>query len=284
MFAFSRKIEKGAASPQGLGANPSPCIEPLHLSAMYAPTPRDKVMMNVMNLRPSLEIDRALDSRPLISLNSVSRLYDGGAITALQNVDLQIDAGDCVAIVGASGSGKSSLVNMLCGIDHPSSGTVLWEGRPQRTRQDWAKLRRLSIGIVFQEFNLIPTLTAVENVELALFGRGLSGSRRQARATMVLEYVGLQHRLNNLITRLSGGERQRVAIARAIVNAPALLIGDEPTGNLDSTSAANVAALMFRLCEDYGMTLVLVTHDEKLAARCPRQVRIKDGVIVGRFV
>jgi putative ABC transport system ATP-binding protein len=257
---------------------------------MYAPTVRDNVMMNVMNLRPSLEVDRhdllrvvrprSLDSRPLISLRGVSRLYDGGAITALQNVDLQIDAGDCMAIVGASGSGKSSLVNMLCGIDHPSSGTVLWEGRPQRTCHDWTKLRRLSIGIVFQEFNLIPTLTALENVELALFGRGLSGSRRQARAATVLEYVGLQHRINHLITRLSGGERQRVAIARAIVNAPALLIGDEPTGNLDSTSAANVAALMFRLCEDYGMTLVLVTHDEKLAARCPRRVRIKDGVIV----
>jgi predicted ABC-type transport system involved in lysophospholipase L1 biosynthesis ATPase subunit len=257
---------------------------------MYAPTVRDNVMMNVMNLRPSLEVDRhdllrvvrprSLDSRPLISLRGVSRLYDGGAITALQNVDLQIDAGDCMAIVGASGSGKSSLVNMLCGIDHPSSGTVLWEGRPQRTRHDWTKLRRLSIGIVFQEFNLIPTLTALENVELALFGRGLSGSRRQARAATVLEYVVLQHRINHLITRLSGGERQRVAIARAIVNAPALLIGDEPTGNLDSTSAANVAALMFRLCEDYGMTLVLVTHDEKLAARCPRRVRIKDGVIV----
>src|SRR5260370_21696224 len=208
MFAFPRKIEKGAASPQGLGANPSPCIEPLHLSAMYAPTPRDKVMMNVVNLRPSLEIDRALDSRPLISLNSVSRLYDGGDITAMQNVDLQIDAGDWVAIVGASGSGKSSLVNMLCGIDHPSSGTVLWEGRPQRTPQDWAKLRRLSIGIVFQEFNLIPTLTALENVELALFGRGLSGSRCQARAAMVLEYVGLQHRRNNRVTMLSIGDRQ----------------------------------------------------------------------------
>src|SRR5258708_14302460 len=103
MFAFSRKIEKGAASPQGLGANPSPCIEPLHLSAMYAPTPRDKVMMNVMNLRPSLEIDRALDSRPLISLNSVSRLYDAGPITALHNFQLQTDAVHCMAIVGTRG-------------------------------------------------------------------------------------------------------------------------------------------------------------------------------------
>jgi putative ABC transport system ATP-binding protein len=169
---------------------------------------------------------------------------------------------------------------MLCGIDYPTAGTVLWEGRPRRSRQDWAKLRRLCIGIVFQEFNLIPTLTALENVELALFGRGLSAPRRQTRAAIVLDHVGLQHRMHNLITKLSGGERQRVAIARAIVNEPKLLIGDEPTGNLDSTSAANVAHLMFKLCEDQGMTLVLVTHDEELAARCSRRVRIKDGVIV----
>jgi putative ABC transport system ATP-binding protein len=234
----------------------------------------------ILAVKPRSSSDEASDRRTLIALRGVSRLYDGGTITALKNVDLQIEAGDCMAIVGASGTGKSSLVNMLCGIDYPTAGTVLWEGRPRRSRQDWAKLRRLCIGIVFQEFNLIPTLTALENVELALFGRGLSAPRRQTRAAIVLDHVGLQHRMHNLVTKLSGGERQRVAIARAIVNEPKLLIGDEPTGNLDSTSAANVAHLMFKLCEDQGMTLVLVTHDEELAARCSRRVRIKDGVIV----
>ena len=224
--------------------------------------------------------DAASSPAPLIALRSVSRRYDDGAITALKDIDLEIAVGDCVAIVGPSGSGKSSLVNMLCGIDRPSGGSVLWEGQPLRTRRDWVRCRRLSIGIVFQEFNLIPTLTALENVELALFGRGMSALRRQTRAAIVLDHVGLQHRMHNLVTKLSGGERQRVAVARAIVNEPRLLIGDEPTGNLDSASAANVAQLMFRLSEERGMTLVLVTHDERLAARCPRRVRIKDGAVV----
>jgi len=216
----------------------------------------------------------------LIALDGASRVYDGGAIAALRNVNLQIDAGDCVAILGPSGSGKSSLVNLMCGIDHPTAGTVSWEGRPVRSQRDWARLRRLSIGIVFQDYNLIPTLTALENVEIALFGRGLSAARRQPRAAAMLDRVGLGHRMHNRVTSLSGGERQRVAIARAIVNEPRLLLADEPTGNLDSASAANVADLLFRLHEDPGMTLVLVTHDEGLAARCPRRVRIKDGVIL----
>jgi putative ABC transport system ATP-binding protein len=223
---------------------------------------------------------RSSGARSLIALRRVSRIHDRGAIAALRNVDLQIREGDCVAIVGASGSGKSSLINILCGIDYPTSGHVIWEGRAIRRKRDWAWLRRLRIGVVFQEFNLIPTLTALENVELALLGRGLSAKHRYTRAGMVLGHVGLDNRPHHLVTRLSGGERQRVAIARAIVNEPKLLLADEPTGNLDSASAAKVADLLFDLHAMTGMTLVVVTHDDALAARCARRVRLRDGAIV----
>ena len=219
-------------------------------------------------------------ARSLIALRHVSRIYDRGTIPALRNVDLQIREGDCLAIVGASGSGKSSLINILCGIDYPTSGHVIWEGRAIRRKRDWAWLRRLRIGIVFQEFNLIPTLTALENVEVALLGRGLSPKHRYTRAGMVLGHVGLDHRPHHLVTRLSGGERQRVAIARAIVNEPKLLLADEPTGNLDSASAAKIADLLFNLHEMTGMAIVLVTHDDALAARCTRRIRLRDGAIV----
>ena len=216
----------------------------------------------------------------LMALRGVSRIHDGGAIAALRNVELEIEAGDCVAIVGASGSGKSSLVNLMCGIDYPSKGTVLWNGQPIRRQAEWARLRRASIGIIFQEFNLIPTLTAIDNVELALLGRGMSYARRKGRAAILLDRVGLEPRMHNLVTTLSGGERQRVAIARALVNEPTLLLADEPTGSLDSANAALVADLLFKLRENPKMTIVLVTHNEALAARCPRLVRIKDGSIL----
>jgi predicted ABC-type transport system involved in lysophospholipase L1 biosynthesis ATPase subunit len=221
-----------------------------------------------------------LNGDALIAVRGVSRHYDRGAISALTDVDLDITEGDCVAVIGASGSGKSSLMNLLCGIDHPDSGVVLWRGKPVREQSDWARLRRLSIGIVFQEFNLIPTLTAVENVELALFGNGMSAAQRLSRAAVVLGRVGLEARLHSLVTTLSGGERQRVALARALVNKPSLLLADEPTGSLDSVNAVAVADLLFQLRADLGMTTVLVTHDETLAARCGRRVRIRDGHIV----
>src|SRR5262252_3579542 len=219
---------------------------------------------------------RSSGAKTLIALRGVSRIYDGGAIAALRNVDLQVREGDCVASVG----GKSSLVNILCGIDYPTSGHVIWGGRPIRKKRDWVWLRRFRIGIVFQEFNLIPTLTALENVELALLGHGLSAKHRYTRAGMVLGHVGLDHRPHHLVTRLSGGERQRVAIARAIVSEPKLLLADEPTGNLDSASAEKIADLLFNLREMTGMTLILVTHDDTLAARCARRIRLRDGAVV----
>jgi len=216
---------------------------------------------------------------PLVTLERVSRAFDDGAIVALRSIDLAIPAGDCVAILGPSGSGKSSIVNLLSGIDRPTSGRILWNGTPVESRRAWSRLRRDGIGIVFQEFNLIPTLSAAENVEMALMGRGVAPGEQRARAQAALGRVGLAHRTRHLPHELSGGERQRVAIARAIVNAPSVLLADEPTGNLDSANAAAVADLLFELQRDTGMTLVLVTHDESLAARCRRCVRVRDGEI-----
>ena len=216
---------------------------------------------------------------PLIALAGAHRDFDDGAIVALKSVDLAIDAGECVAILGPSGSGKSSIVNLLSGIDRPSGGRILWNGKPVASRRAWARLRRKEIGIVFQEFNLLPTLTASENVEMALMGLGIAAAERRTRAEAALGRVGLAHRIKHLPYALSGGERQRVAIARAIVNAPRLLLADEPTGNLYSANSAVVADLLFNLQRDTGTTLVLVTHDEHLAARCRRCVRMRDGEV-----
>jgi putative ABC transport system ATP-binding protein len=225
-----------------------------------------------------------LPTPALIALAGVSRAFDDGAIVALKSVDLTIRAGECVAILGPSGSGKSSIVNLLSGIDRPSDGRVLWNGKAITSRRAWARLRRSEIGIVFQEFNLLPTLTARENVEIALMGRGIEAADRHELAETALTRVGLAHRIGHLPHALSGGERQRVAIARSIVNAPRLLLADEPTGNLDSANAEIVADLLFSLQRDGGMTLVLVTHDEELAARCLRCVRVRDGKIASDTV
>jgi putative ABC transport system ATP-binding protein len=217
---------------------------------------------------------------PLIQLEAVSRVFDEGSIVAITDIDLAISPGESLAIVGASGSGKSSLVNLMSGIDLPSSGRVLWQGQPSVSRHEWTARRGRHIGIVFQEFNLLPTLTAIENVEMARLGHGVSASERRAAALAALTRVGLAARLHHLPQSLSGGERQRTAIARSIVNGPQLILADEPTGNLDSTNSVLVMDLLFELQRANGMALVLVTHDEALARLCERCIRLKDGRIV----
>jgi putative ABC transport system ATP-binding protein len=219
-------------------------------------------------------------AHPLIRLEGVERHYDDGTIVALKKVDLVIASGECLAILGPSGSGKSSLLNMLSGIDMPTKGQVYWNDLPVRSRKEWAVLRGSEIGIVFQEFNLLPTLTALENVEIALIGHGIPASSRRSRAVKALERVGLMARLDHLPNAMSGGERQRVGTARSIVNNPVLLLADEPTGNLDSVNARLIIDLLLALQEDTGTTLVLITHDENIAARCNRCVRMKDGGVV----
>lgn len=221
-----------------------------------------------------------LATAQLIRLEAVSRVFDSGAVVALRQIDLRISHGECVAILGASGSGKSSIVNMLSGIDRPTSGRVYWKDHPVTSRKEWSALRANSIGIVFQEFHLLPTLTALENVEIALFGRGLSAQERRERASKSLERVGLSARQHHLPHALSGGERQRVAVARSLVNEPELILADEPTGNLDSANAAMVVDLLFELRRVGAAALVLVTHDEALARRCPRCIRVSDGEII----
>lgn len=213
----------------------------------------------------------------LIALRDVSKTFDDGSVHALRGVDLSVSAGEFVAVTGPSGSGKSSLVHIMAGFDAPSGGSVSWKGRPMRDQRGWTALRRSGIGIVFQEFLLLATLSARENVELAMSGSGLGGAAQRRRAGELLEQVGLAARMDNQPFALSGGERQRVAIARGIANRPELLLCDEPTGNLDSANAAAVMELLLGLRRETGMAMVLVTHDPQLAALGERQVRMRDG-------
>ena len=218
---------------------------------------------------------------PLIALHDVSRTFDDGSVVALRAINVSIGRGEFVSIVGRSGSGKSSLVHIMAGFDRPTSGRVFWQGREVADKRHWTALRRDSIGIVFQEFLLLPTLSALENVEIAMSGTGLSAAESRSRAAGLLERVGLGARMSHLPYALSGGERQRVAIARSLANRPILLLADEPTGNLDSANAATVLELLLTLRREAGMTLVLVTHDETIAARADRIVRIADGQVAG---
>jgi putative ABC transport system ATP-binding protein len=204
----------------------------------------------------------------------------GQAVHALRGVSLEVGSGEYTAIAGPSGSGKSTLLQLIGGIDTPSSGVVEILGTRLDTLSDreLTRLRLTRLGFIFQRFHLLPVLTAQENVELPMAEAGLKGRERRARALELLAYVGLEHRATHRATQLSGGEMQRVAIARALANRPALLLADEPTGELDAATGAEILSLFRRLNED-GTTLVVVTHDEQLASQAGRVIHMLDGRI-----
>ena len=222
---------------------------------------------------------------PLIETQEVTRVYQMGAnlVTALDHVNVRLDEGEFVAIQGTSGSGKSTLLNLLGGLDRPTSGEVLFDSNPlgPLTKKEMARYRRDSVGMIFQNFNLITTMTAAENVRLALAFGGVRGTERRQRATGLLERVGLAGRLEHRPLELSGGEQQRVAIARALANRPRVLLADEPTGNLDSTRARELLALLREMVDREGLTVLLVTHDHELASSfADRIIMMKDGKVV----
>lgn len=219
-----------------------------------------------------------------ICLTNLHRRYEMGdaRVDALRGVNLSVAQGEFVALVGPSGSGKSTVLNLIGGLDRPSEGEI-WVDGVELTAEDERGLtthRRHRVGFVFQSFNLLPRLTALENVAIPLMFGGVPESERLARAQRLLEQVGLGDRLGHRPTQLSGGEQQRVAIARALVGQPALLLADEPTGNLDTTTGGEIMALLKALNAHRGLTLLVVTHDPEVAAFADRIVRLRDGQVV----
>jgi len=214
----------------------------------------------------------------------LTRLFDMGEtqIEALRGVDLEVEAGEFVALVGPSGSGKSTFLNLVGGLDRPTSGELWVDGVDLTAGKEKAltEHRRRRVGLVFQSFNLLPRLTALENVALPLMFVGVAERERLARAEVLLRQVGLGERLGHRPTQLSGGEQQRVAIARALVGSPAIILADEPTGNVDSATGSDIMALLRRLNREEGVTLLLVTHDAEAARFADRIVHLRDGAIV----
>ncbi|MGH1562467.1 ABC transporter ATP-binding protein [Mumia sp. DW29H23] len=219
----------------------------------------------------------------LLELDDVRKIYSTGAVevAALAGVDLEVEEGEYVAVVGPSGSGKSTLMNILGCLDVPTGGTYRLAGEDVSTLDETrlADVRNRLIGFVFQQFNLLPSLSAWRNVELPLVYAGVPRDERRRRAVAALERVGLGDRAEHRPTELSGGQQQRVAVARALVTDPAMVLADEPTGNLDSRSTADVLALFDELSA-MGRTIVLITHEHDVAARADRQVVVRDGLVV----
>jgi putative ABC transport system ATP-binding protein len=216
---------------------------------------------------------------PQLEVRNLCKSYDEGRIEALRGVDLSIAAGEYVAISGASGSGKSTLLQLLGGLDTPTSGEVLFENAALGTAIDLDTYRALRVGFIFQAFYLLPTLCALENVQVPMLAVGENGKGRAERAEALLVEMGLEHRLKQYPNELSAGERQRVAIARALANDPSILLADEPTGNLDSVNSARIMEMLTGIQKKRGMTLIVVTHENEIANAAPRHIRIRDGRI-----
>jgi putative ABC transport system ATP-binding protein len=213
-----------------------------------------------------------------VVLEGVGKTFEGGRIGALSGVSIRLEPGDFVALTGPSGSGKSTLLNLIGALDRPDAGSIRVGGR-ELSSLDASEYRAGTVGFVFQFHNLIPTLSASENVQIPMIGRGVSRRERERRAGELLEEVGLAGRANASPTTLSGGERQRVAIARALANEPQLLLADEPTGALDSDTGAQIVRVLLALRDQRQMTVLLVTNDEAVSQKADRVLRLRDGSV-----
>lgn len=243
------------------------------------------MLQSVMADAPVQTASRAERSREkIVTIRDLSKIYKQGEInvTALNNISLDIEQGEFLTLMGPSGSGKSTLLHIIAGIDRPTSGRCAVQGIEvtQLNESQLADWRNQNVGFVFQTFNLIPVLTAFENVELPLLLTKLSSRRRKEQVKVALDLVGLASRMHHLPKQLSGGQEQRVAIARALVTDPKLMVADEPTGNLDSASANEVLEILRSLCRDAGKTVIMVTHDPKAAAFGTRSIHLEKGELV----
>jgi putative ABC transport system ATP-binding protein len=218
-------------------------------------------------------------SSTILEARELVKNYDEGRIEALRGVDVRVNAGEYVAITGPSGSGKSTLLHLLGGLDTATQGQVLFKGSELGKAVDLDSYRSRQVGFIFQAFYLLPTLRAVENVQVAMLALPQKANHRAERAAALLEEMGLGNRMSHFPNQLSAGERQRVAIARALANDPSILLADEPTGNLDSTNSAHIMQILRGIQQQRGMTLIIVTHENDIAHAAPRHIRIRDGKV-----
>lgn len=224
--------------------------------------------------------EAAPNAEPAIVIRDLLKTFEDGHVRAVDGVNLDIMSGEFIAIVGPSGCGKSTLLNLIAALDVPEAGTLRVAGHDLGRRRDLNHYRAQDVGLVFQLDNLLPSLTARENLEVPMFGQGRSAKERRARADELLGFVGLSARAGTRPPQLSGGERQRVAIARSLANAPGIVLADEPTGRLDSRTSTQILDLLEALCREQGVTLVVVSHDPQVAERADRVVHMLDGRIV----